>query len=74
MHGLFDDQLHANRGREVKHDVAAIDELREQRLAVHGVDEVFESRASLEVGDVVDRPGREIVEDQDLVSLVKERL
>ena len=66
---LLDDQLDADRRGEVKDDVAAIDELGEQRLVVDRVDEVLEPGASLQVRDVVDRSGRQVVEDQDLVAL-----
>ena len=66
---LFDDQLDADGGGEMKDHVAAIDELGEQTLVVDGVDEVLEPGTSLEMRDVVERPGRQVVEDQDLVAL-----
>ena len=74
VHRLFDDQFHADRRREMEHHVAAIDELGEQRLVIDRVDEVFESRPSLEVGDVVDGAGGEIVEDQHLAAAIEQRL
>ena len=52
---LLDDQLHADRGGEMKDDVAAIDELGQQRLVVDRVDEVLEAGAPLEVRDVLHR-------------------
>ena len=70
---LLDDQLDADGGGEMKHDVAAIDQLREQRLVVHGVDEILEARPALQMADVVDRSGGQVVEDQHVVSLLEQR-
>ena len=53
--GLLDDQLHADRGRQVEDDVAAVDELGQQRLVRDRVDGVVEPRLVLQVRDVVDR-------------------
>jgi hypothetical protein len=50
----------------VEHHVAAVDQLGEQRLVLDRVDRVVEPVVALEVGDVLDRPGREVVEDDDL--------
>ena len=72
--GLLDDQLHADGRREMKDHVAAIDEFGEERLVVDRVDEVLEAGAALEVGDVVDRSGRQVVENQDLVPLLEQRI
>ena len=74
VHRLLDDQLHADGGREVKHDVAAIDQLREQRFVRDRVDRVGKTRAALEMGDVVDRSGRQVVEHDDLVPIVEQPL
>ena len=41
---LLDDQLDADRGGEMEDDVAAIDQLGEQRLVGDRVDEVLEAR------------------------------
>jgi hypothetical protein len=71
---LLDDQFHADRGREMEHDIAAIDELGEQRFVLHRVDEVLEAVAALEMGDVVERSGREVVEDEDMMSLIEKRV
>jgi hypothetical protein len=73
VHGLFDDQLHADRRGEVKHDIGAIDQLREQRFVGDAVDVVREAGPSLEMGDVVDRAGRQVVDDQHLVSGSEQR-
>src|SRR5262245_65108619 len=69
---LFDDQLDTDGGGEMKDHVAAIDELGEQPLVVDGVDEVLEAVPSLEMRDVVDRSGRQVVEDQDVVALCEQ--
>jgi hypothetical protein len=71
---LLHDQLHADRGGQMKHHVAAIDELGEQRLVVHRVDEVLEACPPLEMRDVVDGPGRQVVEDEDLMAVLEQRL
>ena len=74
VHRPLDNQLHADGGGEVKHHVAAIDQLSEQRLVVHRVDEIFEAGPSFEVRDVFERPGRQVVQNQDAVSLGQQRL
>ena len=74
VHRLLDDQLDADRGRQVDHDVGAVDELGEQRLVLDAVDRVVEAGLPLEVRDVVDRSGRQVVEDEDLVAALEERL
>ena len=47
VHRLLDDQLDADRGREVEDDVGAVDQLRDQRLVVDRVDRVLEARRRL---------------------------
>src|ERR1700716_3847144 len=71
---LFDDQLHSDGGREMEHDAAAVDELGEQPFVVDRVDEVLEPGPALEMPDVVYRSGRQVVENQDVVSLLEQRL
>ena len=70
----FDDQLDADGGGQVHDDVRAIDELGEHRFVGDGVDRVVKFGVRLEMGDVVDRPGREVVEGVDLVAAREERL
>ena len=74
VHRRFDDQLDADGGGEMDDDVAAIDELGEHRLVRDGVDGVVELRVRLEVRDVVDRSGRQIVEREDFVAALEQRL
>ena len=65
---LLDDEPDADGGGEMKDDIAAVDELGQQRLVLDRVDEVLESRPALQVGDVADGARREIVEDEDFMS------
>src|SRR2546430_1336082 len=73
MDWLLDDEFDPDRGGEVKHDVAPIDQLRQERLVVHRIDEVLEAGPSFQVSDVVDRPGRQVVEDEHVVTLRQHR-
>ena len=43
VHRLLDDQPHADRGGEVVHDVALVDELADDRRREHGVDDEMEA-------------------------------
>ncbi len=70
---LLDDQFDADRGGEMEHHVAAIDQLRQQRLVGHRVDEVFEPGPPFQMGDVVDRSGGQVVQDLHLVALIEQR-
>ena len=70
VHRLLDDQLDADRRGQVEDDVAAVDHLGEQRLVGHRVDGVGEAGRALQMRDVVDRAGRQVVEDQHLVAVV----
>ena len=74
VHRLFDDQLDADGRGQMKDDVAAIDHLGQQRLVGHRVDDVRESRMVFQVRDVVDRAGREVVEDEHLVAVGQQPL
>ncbi len=74
MDGRLDDQLDADRSREVHDHVGAVDELGEHRFVGDAVDRVSEFGMRFEMGDVVNRPGREIVEGMDLVAAREERL
>ena len=73
MDWLLDDEFDPDRRGEVKHDVAPIDQLRQERLVVHRIDEVLEAGPSFQVSDVVDRPGRQVVEDEHVVTLRQHR-
>ncbi len=74
VHGVLDDELHPDRRREVEDHVRAIDELGDDPIVENGVDGVLEALPPLEVEDVVDGAGREIVEHQHLVALIEQRL
>jgi hypothetical protein len=64
VHRLLDDELDADGGRQVKDDVVVVDELGDDRLVRHGVDDVVELLLGLEMADVVDRPGGQVVDDR----------
>ena len=66
--GSFDDQLDADRRREVHDDIRSVHELGEHRFIGNAVDRVMELRMLFEMGDVVDRPRRQVVERIDLVA------
>ena len=70
----LDDELDADGGGEMEHDVGAIDQLGRQRLVHHRVDDVVEAGTALEVGDVVHRTRRQVVDDDHAVALREERL
>src|SRR5262249_57005917 len=70
----FHDQLDAHGGGEVHDRGAAVEHLGEEGLVGDGVDRVVELRVRLEMGDVVDRPGGQVVEHEDLVAAVEQRL
>ena len=56
----------------MKHHIAPVDELGEERLVVDRLDEVLEPGAALEVHDVVDGAGRQVVDDDDLVAVLEQ--
>ena len=66
---LLDEQLDANGGGQMKDNIASIDEFCEQRLVTDGIDEIFETRLSLQMGDIFYRDGRQIVENYNLVPM-----
>ena len=73
-HRLFDDQAHADGRGEVIHDVAAIDQLGQQRLVFDRVDGVVELGVVPELVDVLDRSRRQVIDGIDLVALRHHRL
>src|SRR4051794_35101295 len=74
MNRLLDDQLHADRRSQVHDDVRSIDEFRDDRLVGDRVNGVVEFRIVFEVDDVVDRTGRQVVENEHFVAPIEERL
>ena len=64
---LLDNQLDADRRRQVEDHVALIHDLGDQRLVGDRIHR-YEKRAAFQVLDVVDRPGGEVVEDPNLVT------
>jgi hypothetical protein len=71
---LFDDQPHADSGREVVHDVAFVDELVDGRPVEYRVDDEMEPLSVAKMLDVLQRARGEIVEHPDLVPFVKKEL
>ena len=69
--GALDDELDADGRGEVEDDVALVDQLGHDGLVVYAVDGVVEARVRLEVRDVFDAAGREVVEDVDLVAALE---
>ena len=67
-HRALDDQLDADRRRQVEDDVALVDQLGDRGGVVHALDRVVEPGMPAQVADVVDAPGREIVEHEDLIA------
>src|SRR4051812_92613 len=74
MNRLLDDQLHADRRRQVDDDVCPIDEFSEDRLVGYRIDGVVEFRIVFEMDDIVDRTGRQVVENEHFVAAIEERL
>ena len=73
-HRLLDDQPHADRRGEVVDDVALVDELVDDRAREHRVHREVEVAALHQVLDVPARAGREVVEDEDLLSVREQQL
>src|SRR5689334_13637507 len=70
-YGTFDDQFHAHRRREVKDDVALVDEFGNDRLVVDAIDRVVEPGVLPVVANIVDAPRRQVVEHIDLVTSIE---
>jgi hypothetical protein len=58
----------------MKGDIAAIEHLCEQALVHHRVDFVSEPGVPFEMSDVVDRAGREVVEDANVVPVFEQEI
>jgi hypothetical protein len=74
VHGLLDDQAHADGRCEVEDDVDLVHELVDDRRVEDGVDDEMEVPPARQVLDVVDRAGREVVEHPDLVAVGEQQL
>jgi hypothetical protein len=74
VHGLLDDQAHPHRRCEVVDDVAAVDELVDDRAVEHGVDDEVELVAIAQMLHVRERPGGEVVERPDLPACGEQQL
>jgi hypothetical protein len=74
VHGLFDDQLDSDGGSQVEDNVTPVDEFGQERLVFDRIDEIFESRPPLEVGDVLHRTGREVIEHEHVMPVFEQGL
>ena len=72
--GLLDDQADADGRGQVVHDVAAVHELADDGLREHRVDDEVEALAVAELSDVRLLARREVVEGEDLETLVEQEL
>ena len=71
---LLDDQAHADGRGQVVDDVASVHELADDRLRENRVDDEVEPLALAEMEDVRLVARREVVEGEDLTTLVEEKL
>ncbi len=71
MDRLFDNQLHADCSRKMKNDITTVDELGQQPFVRDGVNGVLKGRQFLEMFDVLNRAGREVVENVHAVPLLE---
>jgi hypothetical protein len=74
VHGLLDDQADADGGGEVVDDVCLVHQLVYDRMREHGVDDEVEIAPFLQVGDVVVRACREIVQGPHLAAVLEQAL
>jgi hypothetical protein len=66
--GLLDDQLDADDSREVVDDIALVHELADDGRGEHGLDDEVEVLPLGELGDVLFRSGRDVVENPHLAA------
>src|SRR5713226_1507155 len=74
LDGAFDDELDADGGGEVDDDIGVIDELGEQLAIFDVVEMILHAVGRLEMANVFDAAGREIVEQDDAVAAVEQAL
>ena len=74
VHGLLDDQAHADRRGQVEDDVALVHDLADDRRREDRVDDEVEVRAVAEVLDVAQRAGRDVVEGEHLPACCEQEL
>jgi hypothetical protein len=72
--GLLDDQANADRRSEVEDDVAPVHQLAHDRAREHGLHDEVESGPVTELGHVVGRAGREVVEGEYLPPILEQQL
>ena len=74
VHRLLDDEAHADRGRQVVDDVAAMHELVHDRRLEHRVDDEMEVAPVAQVRDIPLGARRQVVEDEHLHAAVEQQL
>ena len=67
-HRALDDQPHSHRRREMEDHIALVDQLAHGRGMMDALDRVMEPGMTAEMPDIVDAPGRQIIEDDHLVA------
>ena len=72
VHGLLDDQAHADGGRQVVDDVALVDELADDRRGEHRVDDEVKAGPVAQRLDVAMRACGKVVEDEDLRASIEQ--
>ena len=70
-HGALNNQLDAHGRREMKDDVALVDQLGGDRAIVDAVNRVVKVRVVFQMVNVLDAAGGKIVDDEDLVATLE---
>jgi hypothetical protein len=70
----FDDQLYADRSRQVKNQAALADQAVHDNLIRDGFDGEVEVGIPGQVGDVLEAPGGQVVDDGDAVAAFEQGL
>src|SRR5713226_9068284 len=73
-HGTLDDQLDAHRRRQVKDDVALIDQLSRDRPVVNAVNSVVKAWVIFQMLNISEAAGRKIVDDENFVAAPEVRV
>ena len=74
MHGLLDDQTYADGRGQVVDDVALVHDLADDCWGKDRIDDEVELGTTAQVGDVVERSSREVIQDENLPSVRQELL
>lgn len=69
---IFDDELHPDRGSEMKHPIGALDKLVHEKFIQDIADDNVETGIFFKVGDIFKPAGREVIEKSHLVTLFEQ--